>query len=1483
MHLKNSENDTDIEILDDSIEENLSDIQKWYSTTIKNLEIKYPSQFDKIVKSEMKSNQLSEEKIKALNDILGFAPKVMQKLGDTYLFEKLYHHNSDMRIEAVNFLIENYKKLFKADKNFLTESINDRLTDDSPDVVCTMLGLEVDKFGQLFSEEIFIKHLLNIVKKGHMKPEWRTSSFRALEIICSLDTDIDQIGCLYVIPYLFPLRKKDIDIAVKLSQSHLGKKILSLENDINSSIEDPNDICEIVFNAIQNSPWLPKSSCSSEILKTLPSDEYLLGMFTLLLISFDLKKCRTSIENHTVLENVATYMKSVNLMEIKNIKITAKSMRPFIKLALQSTFPTNCFSYFCEEIINNTNCEMSSKLWIDMSNKSLDTNFILCVYETLLDDHLQQFSLLKLLFQKYFSSTQEKIEFFANFVINYIVLAPEKKSLKIRSIKILETLFQHAENISWVYDSNLLITLLLIGLNSSEFHVRNLFLQIIRTLMEKSDNKKNHHIHKLLNELLTRKEEIELDSNQLPLIIGALLTPASSTSLTKALHKSMKEALSALIRIILDSSVPYYIKYNLMLILGQINSEEAVLSFSKIALDILEIIKTGDAIDTHQSYLLSYIIGLVNSLTTSECLQNTSLWQLIEKTLSCKDTISYENDELHHICVLMLQKIDEPLFKLFSPIQAQSVIKLVLNSATFDSNPSIIAAASKMIRKIELSSEHFMTIFKAMENVTDEDTNKKKKRTLTPSLSILNTEEWRLGVTLLEYIQSKKKLSGFEEMLPSLFRILKKCLDFEDQSAVEYSKQLLLTSILNCCQKVDFINKKISLKDAIDIELVILCIRGTQNPQTHHHALMLLAQIADIFPNQVLQYMMAIFTFIGSSVLRQDDAYSFQIITKIIETIIPIIVKFNIDNMNDQELSDLECRIIPVLRIFVDAVLDIPEHRRLPLFTKLLQTLSPDHFIWIFLAILFESHIVHGVEENNTNERKRKSHNKEEPVKRLDFAMSLIFEFSPETIMKNFVKLIMYLKSLPEDKPEGECLPNEKPEAIFSIGQHSSKHLRHFKYTIVTFLNNVLSSPVFIQNVSSHADQDVMENLYKTFIVNTLTYIQTVSKITDKNIGKPQAKYWKVMLHHCYEVLDNTNNLLSVEMFLTVIRGLMLHNLSTVRRKAMEILNNKLSHNPGFFNECDKEILFSILKPIMTIVTEIGENELPDGFSKQELELNQQTALLSLKLLVRLLSQNETDRFKPILNTITDLVKCDQISGNLTASIVLCLAELCSNLKANALSYLPKFMPHLINILKVHTESDASELVLLSVITAVYKIVDTIPLFLSPYLVKLLYHLSVLSAKWSNKSGTKTSVICNKLTTIKVKISSTIQPRVLIPIISQCYDLLLKKRNFDAIGPAMNILADSFADVTGPEFSSLQHDLTNFFLSALQFRNDHTDDSSISDEQIDQIEEYIIKALVALVLKLSESSFRPLYFKIYDWSVRDCVGNNKERAITFYR
>ena len=36
--------------------------------------------------------------------------------------------------------------------------------------------------------------------------------------------------------------------------------------------------------------------------------------------------------------------------------------------------------------------------------------------------------------------------------------------------------------------------------------------------------------------------------------------------------------------------------------------------------------------------------------------------------------------------------------------------------------------------------------------------------------------------------------------------------------------------------------------------------------------------------------MMSVFTFMGANIMRQDDAYSFHIISKILETVIPALI-----------------------------------------------------------------------------------------------------------------------------------------------------------------------------------------------------------------------------------------------------------------------------------------------------------------------------------------------------------------------------------------------------------------------------------------------------------------------------------------------------------------------------------------------------------------------------------------------------------------
>jgi U3 small nucleolar RNA-associated protein 10 len=55
---------------------------------------------------------------------------------------------------------------------------------------------------------------------------------------------------------------------------------------------------------------------------------------------------------------------------------------------------------------------------------------------------------------------------------------------------------------------------------------------------------------------------------------------------------------------------------------------------------------------------------------------------------------------------------------------------------------------------------------------------------------------------VLEMLQVKREISKIHLLIAPLFDLLKVCLDEEEQVSLEYSKQLILSCLLSCCQKL---------------------------------------------------------------------------------------------------------------------------------------------------------------------------------------------------------------------------------------------------------------------------------------------------------------------------------------------------------------------------------------------------------------------------------------------------------------------------------------------------------------------------------------------------------------------------------------------------------------------------------------------------------------------------------------------------------
>lgn len=221
--------------------------------------------------------------------------------------------------------------------------------------------------------------------------------------------------------------------------------------------------------------------------------------------------------------------------------------------------------------------------------------------------------------------------------------------------------------------------------------------------------------------------------------------------------------------------------------------------------------------------------------------------------------------------------------------------------------------------------------------------------------------------------------------------------------------------------------------------------------------------------------------------------------------------------------------------------------------------------------------------------------------------------------------MIEFIKVLPvdiEDEQGKEAAMTFPYKYIYDVPKSAPKNLRHYKITAVQFLSNLLSSQDFINRVAmlSQDEANEMNEYYDRLAIELILLIQTISKIVDQHQSKPSAKYWKVLLHHLYDVLDLVNNLLPNTMFLKSIKNLLRHELLSVNKKALELLNARLLEKK--FNDEDHIDLLGLIKSLM--------NFLDTEVKTTEQEIIQQTVLISFKLLAKLLATEHPAVFKPV-------------------------------------------------------------------------------------------------------------------------------------------------------------------------------------------------------------------------------------------------------------
>lgn len=288
---------------------------------------------------------------------------------------------------------------------------------------------------------------------------------------------------------------------------------------------------------------------------------------------------------------------------------------------------------------------------------------------------------------------------------------------------------------------------------------------------------------------------------------------------------------------------------------------------------------------------------------------------------------------------LSLQRMAEGLFAALRPPQKVEYIVKLLQSLHMlpigDKFASKETLAQLPLSPVEVSS----TIQALLEPLESSQQRKKAKQDDTIDTTELAVADLTVFVTSRDW----KALPGDAPLVAVLMSVLSAVLSKRQsiKDGVDYLEQEVLGATLAQLEKIR--DAAEILRARVGIEAIVKVIRASSNPRTAQRALLVASELARLIPDAVLHNVMPIFTFMGSSDLQRDDAYSFGVVEKTVERIVPVMTASLKDKTSTKH--ELYTQSLTFLSIFTDMANRLPKHRTLPFFVHLVKSLGADDFL----------------------------------------------------------------------------------------------------------------------------------------------------------------------------------------------------------------------------------------------------------------------------------------------------------------------------------------------------------------------------------------------------------------------------------------------------------------------------------------------------------------------------------------------------------
>lgn len=290
---------------------------------------------------------------------------------------------------------------------------------------------------------------------------------------------------------------------------------------------------------------------------------------------------------------------------------------------------------------------------------------------------------------------------------------------------------------------------------------------------------------------------------------------------------------------------------------------------------------------------------------------------------------------------LVLSRLNKDVFAQLGLLQQEQLVLAVIEGL-----PTFSEASRKicktLLREMPLGGDGLVDILRKLSEVSEPEEASRSKRTKTDDVS----EKTFSIAPLMGFLESRN--SSDIPIDPRLVTLgldtLAVILDHRkniDSGSADFVEQSLLTLMINILDQIK--DRRQLGSESFGVEVLVKLIRSSTNPRTSQMALLFIGSLARLVPDAVLHNVMPIFTYVGSSDFQRDDAYSFAVVEKTVESIVPVIVQSMREKATNELSVFIEAR--PLLRIFAEMAQRLPKHRTLPFYVHLVSCMGVADFL----------------------------------------------------------------------------------------------------------------------------------------------------------------------------------------------------------------------------------------------------------------------------------------------------------------------------------------------------------------------------------------------------------------------------------------------------------------------------------------------------------------------------------------------------------